>query len=227
MRKYIATLLVSAVAVAAIYSPPTNAQTASAVVVSSCGTPPQTYRAGQPYPITQDTTGRQCSGSSSSGTSNVAIVSPLGSLAPASGVAVTLDTTDAANLAASLPPGTNQIGYLQPATAYLITSSTGVSSATVKNTGGTLFGFIAVFNSTFRTTGGHLMIYNLTADPGNGTGKNAICVPVDAGLTAVNYAEPSGGKVFSVGITIVASTGSDCSVETASTAFNNFSAGYM
>jgi hypothetical protein len=36
------------------------AQAASAVVVSSCGTPPVTYAAGQTYPQTQDTTGKLC-----------------------------------------------------------------------------------------------------------------------------------------------------------------------
>ena len=37
-----------------------QAQTASAVVVSSCGTPPTTYVAGLPYAQTQDTTGKLC-----------------------------------------------------------------------------------------------------------------------------------------------------------------------
>jgi len=38
------------------------AQSSSAVVVSACGTPPLTYTAGYPYPITQDTNGFQCVG---------------------------------------------------------------------------------------------------------------------------------------------------------------------
>lgn len=37
-----------------------QAQTLSAVVVSSCGTPPITYTAGQSYPLTMDTTGHLC-----------------------------------------------------------------------------------------------------------------------------------------------------------------------
>lgn len=39
---------------------PAHAQTASAVAVSACGTPPVTYTAGKPYPVTQTTTGKSC-----------------------------------------------------------------------------------------------------------------------------------------------------------------------
>ena len=47
------------------FMPSAWGQTVSAVVVSSCGTPPTTYVAGQPYPVTQDTTGKACASSSS------------------------------------------------------------------------------------------------------------------------------------------------------------------
>lgn len=46
------------------------AQTASAVVVSSCGTPPTTYTAGQMFPLTVDTTGKLCDGGGSGGSTN-------------------------------------------------------------------------------------------------------------------------------------------------------------
>jgi len=59
----------------------TMAQTASAVVVPTCGTPPVTYSAGYPYPITQDTTGAQCS--TASGGSVTPVPSPtLGGITP-------------------------------------------------------------------------------------------------------------------------------------------------
>ena len=50
-----------------------QAQVASAVVVSSCGTPPQTYTAGTIQPQTQDTNGKGCSSATTSptGTQNV------------------------------------------------------------------------------------------------------------------------------------------------------------
>jgi hypothetical protein len=41
-------------------APFTSAQSASAVVVAACGTPPATYTAGQPFPLTIDTTGKLC-----------------------------------------------------------------------------------------------------------------------------------------------------------------------
>lgn len=37
-----------------------QAQTVSAVAVNSCGTPPITYTAGNPYPVTQTTGGKSC-----------------------------------------------------------------------------------------------------------------------------------------------------------------------
>lgn len=37
-----------------------QAQTVSAVAVNSCGTPPVTYTAGKPYPVTQTTGGQSC-----------------------------------------------------------------------------------------------------------------------------------------------------------------------
>ena len=52
---------------------PAHAQTMSAIVVGTCGTPPTTYSAGQPFPLTQDTTGTLCAqggGGSSTITAN-------------------------------------------------------------------------------------------------------------------------------------------------------------
>lgn len=59
------------------------AQTQSAIVVTTCGTPPLTYTAGQPYPVTQNTSGQVCGASSStpSGTQNVNITEVNGATA--------------------------------------------------------------------------------------------------------------------------------------------------
>ena len=48
--------------------PPAQAQTASSVVVATCGTPPTTYVAGQPYPDTQNTSGLKCTNGTFTGT---------------------------------------------------------------------------------------------------------------------------------------------------------------
>jgi hypothetical protein len=53
-------------------APLAHAQSISAVVVSSCGTPPATYVAGYPYPITQDTTGKSCTNGTGGGGYSVA-----------------------------------------------------------------------------------------------------------------------------------------------------------
>ena len=41
-----------------------HAQVLTAMVVASCGTPPQTYNSGLTYPITMDVTGKLCNGAS-------------------------------------------------------------------------------------------------------------------------------------------------------------------
>src|SRR5579859_1261896 len=44
----------------------------TATVVASCGTPPTTYTAGQPFPVTQDPTGLLCSNSGGAVTATLA-----------------------------------------------------------------------------------------------------------------------------------------------------------
>lgn len=66
-----AVLILALVALASI----AHAQTLSAVVVSACGTPPQTYTAGQFAPITMDTSGNFC-GNNSGGGASTATLTP-------------------------------------------------------------------------------------------------------------------------------------------------------
>ncbi len=46
---------------------PAGAQTVQAVTVTACGTPPNSPVAGNPYPLTMDTTGKLCDGASAPG----------------------------------------------------------------------------------------------------------------------------------------------------------------
>lgn len=62
---YLASVLLVAGTISGI-STPVYAQI-TATVVSACGTPPSTYHAGQPKPVTQDTTGKLCDSGGSSG----------------------------------------------------------------------------------------------------------------------------------------------------------------
>ena len=50
-----------------------RAQTSSAIVVGTCGTPPVTYTPGSPFPITQSTGGNLCTGGGGGGGGNVTV----------------------------------------------------------------------------------------------------------------------------------------------------------
>jgi hypothetical protein len=58
-----------------LFSSVGHAQTISAIVVASCGTPPGTYTAGQPFALNIDTTGKLCT-SGSGGGSGGAVYGP-------------------------------------------------------------------------------------------------------------------------------------------------------
>lgn len=51
-----------------------RAQSSSAIVVATCGTPPVNYTAGSPYPITQSTAGALCTSGGGGGGGGVAVV---------------------------------------------------------------------------------------------------------------------------------------------------------
>ena len=64
----------------------------TATVVSSCGTPPATYNAGQSYPMTMDTTGTLCTGTG--GGSSTAVTAFPDNITPhACSIALTSGTT--------------------------------------------------------------------------------------------------------------------------------------
>lgn len=65
------------------------AQTANAVVVSGCGTPPQTYVAGQQVPVTVDTNGNLCFNGSGGGASSATITPSAASSAALSAASST------------------------------------------------------------------------------------------------------------------------------------------
>lgn len=93
--------------------PPTYAQT-----VTSCGTPNNTPVVGNAYPITQDTTGKLCTGATSSGTSTVTVTN----------LPTTVDTNTGAAGASTL--------RVVPATG----STTAVTQATAANLNATVVG---------------------------------------------------------------------------------------
>jgi len=87
------------------FSGPVRAQTASATVVSTCGSG-VTYVAGYPYPITQNTAGQQCGTNAGGSASSVTVTGPLGQATAAASVSVTVNpngvtTTNASSTVAT------------------------------------------------------------------------------------------------------------------------------
>lgn len=159
------------------------AQTNSAVVVATCGTPPVTYTAGQSYPQTQDTTGKLCAGATITpgGTQDVNIVQTGGvtQLRSAGAVgtgseriAVGQDTTTIAGSAPGTAgtPSTNVVSVqgvsggtglavspalvtITDASRSLSTSSATVSAANASRTTLTLQNFDTTINECYSFTG--------------------------------------------------------------------------
>lgn len=115
---------------AALWLLPMQAHAQQAVVVSSCGTPPLTYTAGQPYSLTMDTTGRLCntasggSGGSVSGFDSGAI----------SAVATPANSSHAAGVS---------VGGLFSVSLARINGGSGiVTSFNLKSTGGSVGAYV-------------------------------------------------------------------------------------
>jgi len=102
----------------------------TATVVASCGTPPATYVAGQPFPVTQDTSGTICTNSSGSvtaslagkataaapsyseGTSNPLSMDLSGNLRTLDAAANATLTSILSAVQSPIPAGTNVIGHV-------------------------------------------------------------------------------------------------------------------
>lgn len=124
-----------------------SAQTAQSVVVSSCGTPPVTYKAGQSYPQTQNTSGLECTSSSfsPSGTQDVNVIQIGGVTvlkgAGATGTGSQRETVaqDTTTIAGSAP------GTAGTASANVVTVQ-GIASATPVLVSGTITAVTTITN---------------------------------------------------------------------------------
>ena len=117
---------------------PAHAQTMSAIVVSTCGTPPTTYVAGQTFPATQDTNGNACENPVSSGhlvSSTLTKISGAGTYTSA-----TTTAPEAICLFASVTacaPMTTTVSSVVTASGFLtkvalVKSTTGATGATFR-----------------------------------------------------------------------------------------------
>ena len=69
-------------------------QVSNAIVVSTCGTPPLTYTAGSPYPVTQDTTGKVCTSGTGGGGGGGAVYGPTATGSPSANPPVQIGGVD-------------------------------------------------------------------------------------------------------------------------------------
>lgn len=208
------------VALAAVLFLPTvaNAQSVPslATVVLACGTPPSTYAAGQNRPVTQDTTGSQCTNGSGGGaTSNVNITQVGGNAVttavPVSAASLPLPSgaaTSANQSSVQSAPGTpqttantiqgNASGIPVPVSGT-VTATPGISVGAPTNRGGTIT--TGGTSQTLASSNGArkcLIVYNPVSATGQGiaaaesvfVNDNAVAATVNGGG---NYAELTPG----------------------------------
>lgn len=183
-----------------------HAQTASlATVVAACGTPPNTYTAGQQRPITQNTSGLGCDANTLSGGTITTITNPVG-VKGADGSTIT---------SASNPLN---VVITPSATAGLthVKTSAGATNLLLKSGAGNLSNLTINIGATT----GFLMLFPATSIPSNGAVTPDYCVRVvsdgTSGYAAFSFGNP--GEPFATGILAAFSTGADCYTLAAATA---------
>ncbi len=158
----------------------------TAVVVGTCGSPPNTYQAGQIKPVTQDTGGRNCDALSGS----------IGIDQSNPGVSNGVDIAPTSAAAAALAP---------------IVSAAAESSHVLKVGAGNLY---SAYVTTGNVTG-FLMVFDATAAPGDGAVTPKQCVQASANSTSGLTFQSGPPESYTTGVVLVfSSTG--CSTKTAS-----------
>ncbi len=158
----------------------------TAVIVGTCGTPPNPYVAGQIKPVTQDTGGRNCD----------ALSGPISIDQSTPGVSNGVDIAPTAAAAAALPP---------------IVSAAAESSHVLKVGSGNLYSAYV----TTGNTAGFLMAFDAAAAPGDGAVLPKQCLQAPANTTAGLTFNPGPPESYATGIVLVFST-TGCSTKTAS-----------
>lgn len=234
-----------AIAALALCSAPAFAQTgpALATVVAACGTPPNTYTAGQQRPMTQNTSGQECSAATvtPSGTQDVNLTgingtAPVTGSGTATGALRVELPTNGTGVIATVGTVTNPVGVKgadgsaissaanpvnvvqSPTTVQGLTPGQLGSAATnlvLKASAGNLVNA----SVTIGALSGYLMLFNATSLPGDGAVTPVFCLPIVSNGTngGASIAWPLPGKFFSTGITAGFST-TGCFTLTASSA---------
>lgn len=139
---------------------PTAAQTVSATTVSACGTPNNTPVVGNPYPVTQDTTGKLCTSASGGGGG--------GAVTIADGADVTQGTTT--DTACATDNGTCTVEALVKRANQRLTTLITAVGTPMQQTGGTVG---VLLNGAAPSITNPIWIANAEAADTSGTFTNA------------------------------------------------------
>lgn len=178
--------------------PIAQAQTTSATVVATCGTPPATYPAGSNRALTQDTTGTLCTAAGGGGGGAVNLTG-INGVTPLVGTGAT---------------GTGSL-RVTPASVGQASSSALAANQVVCAAACSLASFNVSADSTLSGAAWWVMIYNATSAPADGAVTPAKCYAASSGTTSLNGAFPS-PATFTTGVVIGVST-TGCFTKTAST----------
>lgn len=176
----------------------------SSTVVSSCGTPPTTYAAGQNKANLQDTNGYQCTNGTVSGTVS------LGSGTEVIGkVGIDQTTAGTSNGVIAIPSSAAAAGVAPTSTTALAANLVAKASA------GNLYSFEVAADSTLSGGAWWLMVYDATSAPADGSVTPAKCYALASGTTRLSevFRQPI---YFATGIVLGVST-NGCFTKAAST----------
>ena len=170
-------------------------------VVTSCGTPPSTYSAGQSRPATLDTTGVICTSASSGGGGNVTITSPLDgagsvSVDPTDSGGTTMTRTSDHSLNVNVTNNGVVAGTTTTGATYAATACATTTSAPTYTT--------AQLNPCSSTTAGgqrsDISSVNgttvLTGTGAQGAGSQRVTVATDSATVAGSASLPAGSNLI-------------------------------
>lgn len=201
---------------------PAFAQTTSAVVVATCGTPPTTYAAGANRQVTQDTAGNLCINDAGGG--GGAVTANQGT--PNAGGATNSWPVQGAGVAGTPAGGVVSVQGVASGTTLPVTATQSPSSAStagvapvqssavetghvIKAGAGNLYSISASADATLSAAAWALMVFNATTVPAAGAVTPAWCVLLPAGATAYTggFSTP---MYLGTGISVAVSVGQTC-----------------
>lgn len=182
----------------------------SAIVVTTCGTPPATYSAGQNKPVLQDVNGNGCVNTTGTITGSVTITGSLPAGSNIIGQTGIDQTTPGATNGVVIAPTSASAAGIVP-----VVSASAEGSHVLKSSAGNLYSLYV----TTGATAGYVMTFNATSAPADGSVTPVDCVQAPANTTtSMSFGAGPAGR-FSTGITAVFSSTGCFSKTVSATAF--------